>query len=296
MTTPSTPAPGPAPSPHEGPASGRRLVSFWDGELGWLERLCLRSMLATGHRVTIYGYRGHVVEAGVDVADAASVVPAGSAVHGLLTVAGKDRWRRRARVVFSDIFRFELMRRGLGTWVDLDVLFLRPLALESPYVFGLETPGSINNAVLSLPQGTPLLNDLLAFVDRRPVLPPWARGRAYWEQRLRAAIGIPLGPEAMEWGIFGPKALTHFAGVHGLVGAAQPQHVFYPVPYAEATSLFDPAADLDRWLKPDTIAVHLWNNRIRDLKRAPVPGGCFMDRQLRALDMAATEPARRQDA
>ena len=39
----------------------------------------------------------------------------------------------------ADLFRYALLSKDLGYWVDMDLYFLKPLDFEGPYVFGWES-------------------------------------------------------------------------------------------------------------------------------------------------------------
>ena len=120
-----------------------RCVTLWIGDsLGPVERACLRSVLRQGHALTLYCYREPIgIPAGVDVADASAILPESAVL----------RDSTGSVALFSDWFRYELLQRGLGTWVDTDVYLVRALDTESPYLFGIKSPGILNNAVLRAP-------------------------------------------------------------------------------------------------------------------------------------------------
>ena len=136
------------------------LHSLWIGSrLGWLEQLGIASWLAHGHRAVLWTY--HPVEGiprGVDVRDAREILPESAIARH--RVSGSVS-------LFSNRFRYHLLRRHAATWFDADVLLLRPLTDASPDVYAWETANSIGSAVLRLPAGLAgVLRDLLA-LDRR---------------------------------------------------------------------------------------------------------------------------------
>ena len=92
---------------------------LWIGPaLGPLERACMNSVLRQGHRLVLWCYDEprHVPD-GVELRDAAEIVPRhGSSDHHSGSVS-----------LFSNLFRYELQRQGLGTWLDSDVYLLKPL-------------------------------------------------------------------------------------------------------------------------------------------------------------------------
>ncbi|MES2120706.1 MAG: hypothetical protein V4513_09045 [Pseudomonadota bacterium] len=243
-------------------------MTLWIGDrLGPVERACLKSVMRQGHRLTLYCYRQPIgIPDGVRVQDASSILPENAVV----------RHRRGSVAPFSDWFRYELLRCGLGTWVDTDMYLLRPLNEGQEYLFGEERPGVINNAVLRLPANSPVIDQLLA--PFHGAVPSWlpARQRLVWKLRNWAAGGIDLG--AMPWGTTGPAALTAAAQNYGLSALALPPAAFYPVPWQRAEWILDPSLELEQMVSPDTIGIHLWNECIREIKGRPPPERSFLQR------------------
>ena len=122
-------------------------ITLWIGEsLGPVERACLRSVARQGHKVALYCYgEPKGVPNEVEVRDASEILP---------EAAISAPWVARADL-YSDWFRYELLKRGLGTWVDADVYVLRPLDMVKPYLFGVQDAPILNNAVLRAARGKP---------------------------------------------------------------------------------------------------------------------------------------------
>lgn len=262
----------------------QHLSSLWvGGALSYLERLCLASMLDTGHDVTLYTYLGvSNVPAGVRLANARDIMPRG---HML-----KDK-RLGSYALGSDIFRYRLLQQDPETcWVDCDMLFLQPLA-KADYIFGWERPDSINSAILRLPPDSPILSNCLALAFHAPVIMPWWSQAKQLRHRVKAKLGYGRTVASLPWGAIGPRAITYYTHEAHVVPLVKPYHVFYPNPSSLAADVFDPAADIDSRLRPDTIAIHLWNTELRDVKMLPIPQGCFIDRWYRRLTpmLAAAE-------
>ncbi|MFP4536885.1 MAG: hypothetical protein ACLFPA_01150, partial [Dichotomicrobium sp.] len=111
------------------------------------------------------------------------------------------------------------------------------------------------------------------------IVPPWLPKRKKLRYQIRPWLGLrPLTLAEYPWGVIGPRALTHFARELDLTHYAVPQDVFYPVPPKQAKLLFDPDADIAQYITDRTIAVHLWNEGIKELKREPAPKGSFIER------------------
>lgn len=244
-------------------------ASLWIGaELGPVERACLRSVLRQGHSVDLYCYREpQGVPKGVRLRDAAEIVPEARIV----------RHRGGSVALFSNLFRYELLRRGRGTWIDCDMYLVAPLDGEAEDLFGAERLGVLGTGVLRLRPDSPLLPPLIALFDEASV-PPWLP----WRDRLSACARLRLtgrsGLELMPWGSAGPKALTALASEYGMLDLALPPEVFNPVPWQNAGWIRDPAVALEDVVTERTVAVHLWNERIRPFKVAPAPPRSFLAR------------------
>jgi hypothetical protein len=237
--------------------------------MGPLERACLRSVLRHGHPVSLYCY-GTVdgVPEGVELRDAAAILPEDRIV----------RHRSGSVALFSNWFRYELLRRGEGIWLDTDVYLLAPLGDQPNHLFGWEEDGKrLGNAILRLPAASPILNDLLGLFERQTVpfwLPPRERVKARFRRLRTGRTGVALMP----WGTTGPRALTALARRHGRTQDAARPSRFYPVHYREAGWIRDPSRPVEAMIAPDSLAVHLWNELIKEWKEAPAPAGSFLAR------------------
>ena len=255
-------------------------VTLWIGDsFGAVERACLRSVLRQGHSLALYCYdRVHGVPDGVEVRDASEVLPRRAIV----------RHRSGSVALFSDWFRYELQRRGLGTWIDVDNYLVAPLDMTKPYLFGKEIVDApspwrrrqrelIAGGVLRLPSNSPMLPPLIALFDD-PTVPDWTPSPWKLWFKLRSLIGHPPDLSDLPWGTAGPFAIAALADRFGLSAHALPSEVFNPVPWYQARWILDPAIKLEDVVTERTIAVHLCNECIKDLKNGPAPAGSFLER------------------
>jgi hypothetical protein len=244
-------------------------VTLWIGErLGAVENACLKSVLRQGHRVSLYCYDApRNVPSGVKLCDASEILPE-SAV-----------FRHHAGSVghFSDWFRYELQRQSLGTWVDTDVYLLQPLDEEQPNLFGEQSPGMINNAVLRLAADSPVLAELLRPFTGR-TLPEWLPFRTRTLAQMRALLRGEVDFGRLPWGSTGPHALTELARRFGQAAQALPPDIFYPVRWQDAAWIVEPTRRLEDMITERSVAVHLWNECIRAFKDRPAPKGSFLHR------------------
>jgi hypothetical protein len=242
---------------------------LWVGDrLGSLERACMRSVMRQGHRLTLWCYSPPAnVPAGVNVSDADGILPESSVIR---------HHKSGSVALFSDWFRYELQRHGKGVWLDSDVYLLRPIP-DADYLLTEFEPTLINGAVLKIPHDSPMLNDLLALFER-DIIPWWlplpARIAARWRRITRGKADIARMP----WGMAGPWALTAYARQHGVDRLAAAPELYSPVLWQDAAWISDPAQQLEARKGDSTIAVHLWNERIKGFKDAPAPRGSFLAR------------------
>ncbi|WAC24061.1 hypothetical protein [Blastomonas sp. SL216] len=245
-------------------------VMLWIGDaLSAVERACIRSVLRQGHRLVLYTYddlKG--VPEGVELADAASVLPRETII----------RHKSGSVSLFSDRFRFEIMRQSLGVWLDSDAYLIKPLHIEQDkHFFAFCEPGYVGQGVLYMPPDSPVIEPLLRLFEQ-PYIPDWLRKRdrirAYWRKFRQGHIN--LGD--MPWGVGGPMGLTALVQRHGLMDQVMPPDVHYPWDWQVADWIFDPARSLEEHITPATQALHLYNTMIASRKNEPAQPGSFMHR------------------
>ena len=246
-----------------------KIATFWSGPVTWLERLSVNSMRAAGHAVDIYANdRKTVLAAGLD----AEIVEVGDLMSG---DAAAESYLRAGLVAFyADHVRLELQKRSLGTWSDLDCVFLNPLRVADPendYVFGWCAPNRVNNAVLRLPARSRLLETYQAALRRRPIRTPWATPHVRLKRELEIMLGHaePSNPRKLA---IGPRALTYFVRKLGLEDRAAPRRRFYPLADDQAELLVTPSDAAARGLiSPDTTVVHAWRGKLWSIGASAPP-------------------------
>lgn len=209
--------------------------SLWIGDtLSVVETLCIRSFQAQGHPFVLYVYRAvDNLPDGVTLEDANTVVPEAD----IFQVPGGSY------AAFSDWFRWEVLYRVGGWWVDTDVVCLRPFDFPDEIVFAWEFDTSMGTAALKFPREHACC------------------------RRMRERCLRPEQPrESFGWGeMAGPMAFRRAAEAEGLLPRARPFYTFFPVNWQNAMSVIN--GDLAR---PETDALlsashalHLWNEVIR---------------------------------
>jgi hypothetical protein len=241
------------------------IVSFWHGPLSWLEVLCITAFHRRGHQVHVYSYDPiEDLPEGAIWRDASEVLPR----ERLVFYKGKG-----TPGVFSDHFRYAVLRMGLGVYADLDICLVRPIEGPPDYLFAWERPGSVNGAVLHIPSDAPLLDDLISIFEKaeRPLFEPHLPLMRRVEVAIRRLVGDRVTPEHMQYGATGPMALTHYVAAHGLTAQVRSAATFYPVPYEGIPALMQPGSSLEGAVTPDTLGIHLWRSQLTDRGRAGLP-------------------------
>ncbi len=237
--------------------------SFWHGgELPPHCRACLKSFIDHGHSFTLYCYREMEVPAGIQLRDAAEILPA-TGIFYYEQGPGKG-----SIGAFANTFRYKLLADRGGWWVDVDVLCMSDNVPEQDIAFGWESEEVLGNAILKLPIGHPLS-----------------------EQLFRSAMEIASQRGSkLEWGETGPRLLLRLVSEGGLLSLASAASVFYPIRWTEAHLMLLPE-HRERLLERTTNCtfLHLWNEVFRrgnfDLSKPPA--GSFMSTVLARYGLPA---------
>ena len=248
------------------------VASLWIGNsLGLIERASIQSFLKSGHRFVLYGYNPiDGVPDGVEFRSAQEVLPTSNIIR---------HKKSGSPALHSDLFRYALLAKTDHIWVDLDVIALRHFDFSSDWVFGLETPGEINGAVLKLPKDSLVLQDLLAFDEHTIGLPPMMKGFQKFRYLMKS-FGRGFTIDQWPWGSIGPRALSYYLNRHGAFHHALPINAFYAIPLDQAHQFAVPGAITLDTLPKDAWAVHLWGKQLRtyiqDELDGQLPQECFL--------------------
>ena len=128
------------------------IQSLWIGDpLSNLEKLCAESFLDNGHEFHLYVYDdvGGIPD-GVTVKDGNEILPATRIFHN----------KRSSVAPFSDLFRFALLARKGGWWVDMDTICIKPFDFDDEIVFPYCRDLSVAIAPIKFPKGHFLMTEL----------------------------------------------------------------------------------------------------------------------------------------
>lgn len=233
-----------------------------DPRLGPVHAACLRSFVRHGHRPKLHVYeRPCDVPERVELADANELLPASKIIRYA---------KGGSPAIFSNLLRYEILRKGLGLYVDCDCYCLQPIE-DADRIYGFESETLIVNAVLKLPRECPVLAELARIKDGSAFIPNWMSSRTKRYYRFRAALGKPVKIHDMPWGTTGPHALTWHLKQQRLDRYAVPIDVFYPVHYNQVPLLVDPELTIEELTTKRTRLLHLSNEMIKNIDLSQVP-------------------------
>ncbi len=130
------------------------IQSLWIGApLTNLEKLTVQSFMDNGHEFHLYVY-DHVqgVPDGVVVKDGNDILPASEIFYV-----------KHGRIApFSDYFRYALLYKLGGWWVDMDMVCIKPFDFSDEIVISCDGDDTnFSNAPMKFPAGHPLLKELI---------------------------------------------------------------------------------------------------------------------------------------
>lgn len=224
--------------------------SFWIGDrLSPYEALCMRSFLDHGHAFALYAYSDRLeVPRGVELRDASAILPKDQC-FAYSTGFGSGSFS-----ACSNLFRYLLLHRFGGWWVDTDVVCLTGRIPFYYSFFAHEDADFINGAVLYFEPGDRLI-----------------------EECLRDAL--ELGRD-VTWGQIGPRLITRKVHALNRGWEAQASATCYPIHWSAALDLVDPRKTAEIAASTsDSMLLHLWNEIFRQAglsKKCLPPSGSYL--------------------
>jgi hypothetical protein len=212
-----------------------RFQSFWFGDdVPVYQRLAMKSFIDHGHEYVLYAYKILGAPAGVILRDASEILPASSVFfYGERAGVG-----RGSVAGFANLFRYHLLCRLGGWWVDADVICLSEAVPDTEIFVGWEYPDLLGNAILKFPASHELVEALRDQADG-------------------------VGPD-VAWGTTGPSLLTRLLTERNLLDVATPQPLAYPIQSIDALHLLMPQrrAEVEERIRNRPF-LHFWNEVFR---------------------------------
>ncbi|MGU3575631.1 hypothetical protein ACLBWZ_08860 [Brucellaceae bacterium C25G] len=237
--------------------------SVWIGKkLGPVHAACLRSFVRHGHDVVLHSYgRPEDTPDGVRLFDAKKLMGEEEIVRhdesGSLSLA-------------ADIYRYRILKAGLGIYVDCDVFCVKPFE-NHEYLFGYEKISKFNNAVLNIPSNSDLLTKVMACSEDPYFIPPWLSNTKKIRDQVRRSIGLGTPLSKRKWGVIGPELLTYYIHKLNLENRAKSVDAFYPLHHDHIRLLWSKGLTVNDIITPNTFGVHLYNSFIEREKRSVLP-------------------------
>jgi Glycosyltransferase sugar-binding region containing DXD motif len=220
-----------------------------------MERLSLSSFLKTGHDVHLYTYEDvKNIPSGVVVKDGNEIID-----HSFL-----DYRKFINHGTFADFFRYALLLKRGGWWVDSDIVALKPFDFPEHYVFGCMGP-------YPYPEPVNKVRGL-----RRPPRPDPPDIEEKWPGAwvCNAVMKAPAGswimkylwdeclqcdPANIRWSEqVGPKLLDKAVRKFSLHDFVKNTKYFNPIAPEHVRQFVDPDITWD--LPGHTYAIHFWND------------------------------------
>ena len=249
--------------------------AFWTGpKLGPLHAACLQSFLKHGYKVVLHVYDvPDDLPPGIQPQDANNLVP-----HTELFVNLKTG----SLAPFSDLFRLEILRAGLGLYVDCDYYCLQPFPITDHLFFATRYDSFqqivyVWNAVLMLPSDSDVLADLCS-IQSNASLPPWFSYKQRTRYRIKRIMNFRHNPLALlPFDAMGPQAWRHFLGKHNILHKARDGKLICPVYFDQIGALFDPDVGIEDVISTQTLGIHLFNEELRRRGGYTIPKGSIVD-------------------
>jgi hypothetical protein len=231
-------------------------------------------MVKSGLQVALYAY-GPVdgVPAGVEIRDAETVLP--YATIRRVNPDYPELKRYIARLHFSDLFRFALMRQGIGFWLDTDIYLLRPFTPDpSRFYLAQENEKQLGVSAMYFPQDHPVVADFCGWVDGDEILPPWLGfRRGVMRPLLFRLQGRQLTTVNAGITIFANDGVSRLARKHGIFGEAAPKDDFYHWIAGDSENIFNTGSAAQLLAVPGIKGFHILRKDRCDEEL--VPGSFF---------------------
>jgi len=242
------------------------LRTFWHGNaLGPYNLLGPRSFVDRGHRIELFTYDPTIVVPDWIVRRDANEI--WEAAHVL---SYRKDLGRGSFALHANLFRYAMLHKLGGWWIDLDLVLLHPELPADQIYFPLETcdPPRATFSVLKFPPAHPALAEAI--------------------NRCVAVGEEPL------FGETGADLLTEMVVKHDLARFGHRLHDAYPIPALDIAALFDPDRCEEVQKRcADSRFIHLFNETWR---RAGIPRylgppqGSFIDHLLLKHGFEVPEP------
>ena len=159
--------------------------TFWSGPLNLREYVCFNSFIKNNHQLEVYTYDSlSNLPKGVIIKDASEIIPIDE--YKKYKSKFSKRW-----AIFADKFRYLLLLKKGGWWVDADVVCLSPFIniRDDQSFMCFQHDEFINNACLKFTKGDEVMKYCVDYIEK------WEKDNNYNYEKLW-------------WGQIGPFLIT----------------------------------------------------------------------------------------
>lgn len=220
---------------------------LWIGKpLTKIEEISLHSFLYYGHDVTVYLYDQSI--------ELPNNVKKGDA--NLIVDESKVFKVNQSFAMFSDFFRYVMIKKVGKVWVDMDTI-----CLSSDWNFGSQTYASyigqdVSNAVLSIEQDSKVIDFLIENASH---------------------IYDKLNEEIINYRLIGSILLTKAFKEFNLMDNVMPEVVLTGIPYSQSDLLFQKYDPLLISHRSKSLSIYNSNFRGREHEKNNLPKGSFLE-------------------
>ncbi len=234
---------------------------FWSGELTFYELSNLLSFKKNGFEVVVWSYEHLKLPQGILQKNASEII-----TENYLTLFNQN-FQKQNLSSFSNLFRYELLKKHGGWWFDSDCICLRPvedfikLTENKPFVLAYENPELIGSSAMYINDEE--IIDLL-------------RDEIYKR--------IENNDYKFFWGEIGPNLITDVFVEQNIFDKALNSKIFFPIP-PSSIRLFFSAKDftlLQEEISGSYIC-HTWNEMFRryNISKSKLPPkDSFLDKYI----------------
>ena len=218
--------------------------SLWiGGELSRMEMASIKSFISNGHEYHLYTYgRSKNIPEGVRIRNAKEVINS----SGILSGSSKKM------ATFANTFRYKLLKKRGGIWVDTDIICLRPFDFEAEYLFASERVERQSKWSINIPE--------------RPVGCVIKTPKDSEIMKYCLEVSKKYDPKSVEWGKIGTDLLESAVSKFDMEKFAAPFWKFCPISWWNWKDFIKESANtrLKEKIKNYVLnpySYHLWNSK-----------------------------------
>jgi hypothetical protein len=233
------------------------IQGLWIGTIGRMQKLCILSFLHHGHDFHLYGYVDPHLNDYFETRNTGTgeyfFHPATKILPEAEVLPNPGGTGKPTYALFSDYFRYVMLHKRGGIWVDLDTVCLRPWfpLFEKEYIFAMEI----------------LENGRYGKLNASPMAcPPRSEIMLYCVQETDRIIREVHAGLPYVWGSASPLLITEAVKKFGLDSYVKSEEVFSPLCYTNWQDVLNPEK---RFNLEKSYSIHLYNEMWRRADRDP---------------------------